>query len=117
MKTANITTQNNKAAPTVWFVSRHPGALHWMQTHGPAFDRHVAHLDPAQVQAGDTVIGTLPIQLAAQICARHAAYWHLSLEMPANKRGQELSAQELETLGASLQRFDVHFLVEKAIAV
>ena len=107
--------QKTHQKPITWFVSRHPGALHWMQAHGPAFDRHVAHLDPTQVQAGDTVIGTLPIQLAAQICARHAAYWHLSLEMPANKRGQELSAQELETLGASLQRFDVHFLVEASV--
>ena len=85
-----------------------------MQRHGPAFDCHVAHLNPAQVQAGDTVIGTLPIQLAAQICTRHAAYWHLSLEVPADKRGQELSVRELENLGASLQRFDVYFLTEKS---
>lgn len=85
-----------------------------MQAHGPAFDCHVPHLDPAQVQAGDTVIGTLPIQLAAQICARGAAYWHLSLEMPANKRGQELSAAELEALGASLQRFNVQIISRKS---
>lgn len=90
---------------TTWFVSRHPGALHWMQQHGPAFDRHVPHLDPAQVQPGDAVIGTLPVNLAAQVCARGAAYWHLALDMPANKRGQELSAHDLLALGATLQRF------------
>lgn len=92
---------------TTWFVSRHPGALHWMQAHGPAFDRHVPHLDPAQVQPGDTVIGTLPVNLAAQVCERGAAYWHLALELPAQARGRELSADELQALGVTLQRFHV----------
>lgn len=92
---------------TTWFVSRHPGALQWMQQNGPAFDCHVPHLDPAQVQRGDTVIGTLPVSLAAQVCARSAAYWHLALEMPAQQRGQELSAQELQALGVTLQQFHV----------
>ena len=37
---------------TVWFVSRHPGALQWMQQCGPAFDCHVPHLDPADIAHG-----------------------------------------------------------------
>ena len=93
---------------TTWFVSRHPGALHWIQQHGPAFDRHVPHLDPAQVQPGDTVIGSLPVNLAAQVCERGASYWHLSLQLPAEARGRELGVQELLALGATLQRFDIH---------
>ncbi|MCZ2408056.1 MAG: CRISPR-associated protein Csx16 [Burkholderiales bacterium] len=93
---------------TTYFVSRHPGALQWMQQCGPAFDQHVQHLDPARVQPRDTVIGTLPVNLAAQVCARGAAYWHLALEVPAQARGRELSAQELQALGATLQRFHIH---------
>ena len=92
---------------TTWFVSRHPGALQWMQQCGPAFDCHVAHLDPAQVHRGDTVIGTLPVNLAARVCARGATYLHLALEMPAQQRGQELSAHDLQALGATLQPFHV----------
>ncbi|MEZ5631518.1 MAG: CRISPR-associated protein Csx16 [Burkholderiaceae bacterium] len=92
---------------TTWFVSRHAGALHWMQQHGPAFDRHVAHLSPADVQPGDTVIGTLPVHLAAQVCERGATYRHLTLELPAHARGHELSAQELAQLGATLQQFHI----------
>ncbi|MDO5623722.1 MAG: CRISPR-associated protein Csx16 [Pseudomonadota bacterium] len=92
---------------TTWFVSRHDGALQWMRQHGPSFDRHVPHLDPAHVQPGDTVIGTLPVNLAAQVCARGAAYWHLALTLPAESRGRELGAQELQTLGATLQAFHV----------
>lgn len=95
------------AAMTTWFVSRHPGALQWMQQYGPAFDHHVPHLDIASVQPGDGIIGTLPVNLAAQVCARGANYWHLSLELPAQARGRELSAQELRDLGATLQPFDV----------
>lgn len=93
---------------TTWFISRHPGAIDWMRQHGPAFDRHVPHLDPAEVKAGDRVIGTLPIHLVAEVCARGAEYWHLSLELPPSARGQELSAQELSRFGATLQRFHAH---------
>lgn len=92
---------------TTWFISRHPGALEWMAEHGPAFDRHVAHLDAAQVQRGDTVIGTLPVNLVAAVCARGAHYWHLSLALPEELRGRELSVDELEVSGANLERFKV----------
>lgn len=92
---------------TTWFVSRHPGALQWMQQCGPAFDCHVTHLDPAQVQRGDTVIGTLPVHLAAQVCARGAAYLHLVLAAPQEARGREFSAHDLQALGATLQPFHV----------
>lgn len=92
---------------TTWFVSRHPGALQWMQQHGPAFDHHVPHLDVEQVQRGDTVMGTLPVHMAAQVCARGATYLHLVLDVAAGQRGRELSAQELSALDATLQAFDV----------
>ena len=52
---------------TTYFVSRHPGALQWMQAHGPAFDRHLLHLeeaDLARLAPGDSVIGSLPVHLA-----------------------------------------------------
>lgn len=98
---------------TTWFVSRHPGALQWMQQRGPAFDQHVPHLDPAQVQPGDIVIGTLPVNLAAQVCARGAAYLHLAVRLPAAARGQELSALELQNMGATLQRFHIHSVKTK----
>lgn len=92
---------------TTWFVSRHAGALEWMQRHGPRFDRHVEHLAPDAVRPGDCVIGALPMHLAAQVCAQGAEYWHLVLHVPQQARGQELSAQQLSSLGVTLQRFHV----------
>lgn len=90
---------------TVWFVSRHPGALEWMQRSGPPFDRHVPHLDPLDVQAGDTVIGSLPVNLAAEVCVRGARYTNLSLRLVASARGRELSAAELDAFDATLETF------------
>jgi CRISPR-associated protein Csx16 len=93
---------------TTWFISRHPGAIDWARREGLPVDEYVAHLDPVRIRAGDTVIGSLPVNLAARVCAAGAQYLHISLELPAHLRGRELSADELTTLGARLQAFQVH---------
>lgn len=92
---------------TIWLVSRHPGARQWIERNGTTFDRHVPHLNPADVQPGDTVIGTLPVNLAAQVCQRGASYWNLSLRIPAQARGRELNADELQQFEAKLEQFDI----------
>jgi len=92
---------------TTYFVSRHPGAIEWAQGEALAIDHFVPHLDLALLQRGDTVIGSLPVNLAAQVCAAGAAYWHLSLELPAEFRGRELSAGDLRRLGAQVTPFEV----------
>lgn len=92
---------------TTYFVTRHPGAIEWAAEQGLAIDRQVAHLDPVQVQAGDTVIGTLPVNLAAQVCAQGARFLSLSLDIPPEWRGRELSAQELRACNARLEGYMV----------
>ncbi|WP_291992250.1 CRISPR-associated protein Csx16 [Candidatus Accumulibacter sp. ACC003] len=95
---------------TTWFVSRHAGAIVWAARQGIAVDRQIDHLDPQQVASGDTVIGTLPIDLAAAVCARGARYQHLVLRVPRQLRGAELSADQLEQLGARLEPYLVQHL-------
>ena len=90
-----------------WFVSRHPGALEWARRQDLVIDRWAAHIDPDLVEAGDTIIGTLPVSLAAAVCRRGAHYLHLSIEMPEAWRGRELSAAELVAAGAQLKQFRV----------
>lgn len=92
---------------TTYFVSRHPGAVGWAARKGVAVDRLVAHLDTTEVQAGDVVIGTLPVNLAAEVCRRGGRYLHLSLELPLEMRGRELSADDLERYGARLEAYAV----------
>lgn len=92
---------------TIWFVTRHRGALDWARKKGIAFDRHVVHLDPREVRAGDTVIGSLPVNLAAEVCARGADYRNLSLRLEPTDRGRELAAEDLERCGATIERHEV----------
>ena len=92
---------------TTWFVTRHPGAVEWAQRKGLQIDRHVAHLDPTSIAPCDTVIGILPVHLAAQLCARGARYLNLSLDLPAAARGRELSAEELDAYGARIEGYEV----------
>jgi len=94
----------------VWFVSRHPGAVEWAHKHALPVDRWVAHLDASAVQSGDTVAGTLPVHMAAQVCSRGAHYLHLSLELPPDLRGRELNCAELERANARLDACVVEVL-------
>ncbi|HLA35260.1 MAG TPA: CRISPR-associated protein Csx16 [Rhodocyclaceae bacterium] len=95
---------------TTYFISRHPGALEWAQRRGLSVDHALTHLDPQKVGAGDTVIGSLPVNLAAAVRAQGARFFNLSLELPADARGRELSADDMDAYGARLEEF----LVERA---
>ncbi len=98
---------------TTYFVSRHPGAIEWARAEALKIDHFVPHLDLTLVQGGDTVIGSLPVNLAAQVCAAGAAYWHLCLELPAELRGSELSADVLRQIGATIAPFDIQPLTRR----
>ncbi len=61
--------------------------------------------DAGVVQAGDTVLGTLPVNLIAEVCKRGGRYFHLTLELPAEARGKELTAEDMRHFGARLEEF------------
>lgn len=89
---------------TTWLVSRHPGAVEWLRRRYPAPDIDVvAHLDISAIRAGDRVMGTLPVQAIAEIWARGGTYLHLAIPMHPADRGRELSAADLDRLGARLE--------------
>lgn len=94
-----------------YLVSRHPGAVEWCQRQEQAIDTILPHLDTALICAGDKVIGTLPLPMVAEVQRRGARYLHLSVPVPYELRGQELSADQLEQLGASLTEYKVEALV------
>ncbi|MCM8611180.1 CRISPR-associated protein Csx16 [Accumulibacter sp.] len=92
---------------TTLFITRHPGAVVWAARRGLNVGRQIAHLDPANIHPGDVVIGTLPVNLAAEVCARGGRFFNLSLDAPPEARGQELSADDLERYGARLEEYIV----------
>lgn len=95
---------------TTYFVSRHPGALDWASQEGIKVDRQVAHLLINEIHSGDVVLGTLPVQLAAQVCQRGARYLHLSLDIPEALRGKDLTASDMRACRARLEAFHIEAL-------
>ena len=85
-------------------VTRHDGALEWVKKHHPEFAdvEVIAQASPEDLK-GNRIIGTLPIHLAA-ICKR---YWHLEMTVPADRRGTEISCEDMEKFGCKITRFEV----------
>jgi CRISPR-associated protein Csx16 len=92
---------------TTYFVTRHRGAIEWAASQGLAVDQLIEHLDTSVIQPGDTVIGSLPVNLAADVCARGGRYYHLTLVVPRELRGVELSAEAMQQAGASVDCYYV----------
>lgn len=90
---------------TTYFVSRHQGAIEWIKQQVIQIDRFVEHLNIDEIQADDVVIGTLPIHLAAEVCHKGAKFYFLSVNVSREQRGTELTREQLEKQGCSLQQF------------
>lgn len=89
-----------------YFITRHQGAKDWAARQG--FDAEIiSHFDTKIVEKGDIVLGTLPVNLIAEICERKGSYHHLVINIPAELRGVEMTADKMEELGATLEEFIV----------
>lgn len=94
---------------TVYFISRHAGALDWAKEQNIHFDIHLTHLDNLDgLNPNDIIIGTLPINMVADLNMRQIRYVHLSLRIPAKLRGIELNAEQLRLCQIQLQEFSVN---------
>ncbi len=91
-----------------YFVTRHKGAVEWARGRGIEAE-HIIHLDPEIIKPGETILGTLPVHIAAQVCKRGAKYLHLNLKTPPARRGEELTPEDMDKLGAEL----VEYLVRR----
>lgn len=93
---------------TIYFITRHPGALQWAEQNQLHYDVHAEHLlCLSDLQSGDTVVGTLPINMVYQLNQKNVGYVHLSLQIPPSLRGIELTAEQLNGCQASLEKFEV----------
>jgi CRISPR-associated protein Csx16 len=93
-----------------WFVGRHEGSMKWVKSEGFDVDHFIAHLDFTEgPQAGDTVIGTLPIHIVAKLNKMGVRFLHLHLALKASQRGKELTCEDVESASPEL----IEYLVLK----
>jgi CRISPR-associated protein Csx16 len=91
-----------------YLVTRHIGAIEWLYSKGIKVDAQFVHLtDVNQFQAGDVVVGILPLAFICQLNQRGVVYLHISVTLPFECRGKELTSAMLEQYQAKLERFDV----------
>lgn len=97
-------------------VTRHGGATEWIrsQVRDP-IALTLAHIDSTawqrlrQLAAGRpvNVFGVLPLYWLLRLESQGMRCWALDVEMPADRRGTEITAVELRSLGARLRRVRV----------
>ncbi len=93
------------------FVNRNAGAQDWAQENGFAAATVVESFAPDMVEAGDTVVGTLPLPLAAAVHDKGATFIALTMRpVPAELRGTPLSAEQMDELGAATQPMTVEVI-------
>lgn len=96
------------ASSKTLFVNRNAGAQKWAQQNGFADAEIVESFTPDMVEAGDTVVGTLPLHLAAAVHAKGANFIALTMKpVPAELRGTPLSAEQMDELDAAIQPMTV----------
>ena len=102
--------EDSFAAPqarAVWVVTRHPGAAEWVQARLGQSVCVTPHLHADAIEPGAYYYGVFPLNLAAAICRAGAECWAIAMDVPPALRGQELSAAQLDALGARLVRYAV----------
>jgi CRISPR-associated protein Csx16 len=93
---------------TIWIVSRHQGAVRWLQRRGVTADCVVPHLLTELVKKGDTVYGVLPLHAIADIVEKGAVFYALDFSVSADKRGRELTDEELDAMDCRIQKYLVY---------
>lgn len=87
-------------------VTRHTGLIQWLKSHGIVGDV-ISHVEsPEQIQGKD-VVGVLPLHLAA-VAASVAT---VEMTLPADKRGVDLTPEEMDSFGAILHKYVVQEVI------
>ena len=79
----------------VVIVSRHPATVNYLKTVFPEAKvvSHISSID--EIPNGSLVIGNLPIHMIAELIKKGCRFVLVSLEIPRELRGKELSESEL----------------------
>ncbi len=98
---------DQKHTGNTYIVSRHQGAIQWLQRQGYEQAIVIDHLDSKLLKPGDSVIGNLPLNVIAELTSSRIDYLHLDVTLPAELRGVELSLEQLEQCNPRLVHYNV----------
>lgn len=84
-------------------VTRHAGLVSWLKSHGIEGEV-ISHVDSHEQVMGKDIFGILPLHLAA-VCDSLTTVDMPTL--PVEKRGLDISAEEMEKYGAKMSRYVV----------
>lgn len=93
------------------FISRHAGAIAWARQHYSNL-KVMSQLDLNAIGLGDEVLGTLPIHLVAAVTKKGAVYRHLVLDLTPDLRGTELTAEDMERVGAHFESYSAQRMTD-----
>ena len=82
-------------------VTRHKGLVEWLKLHGIEGEV-IEHATPEQI-SGKNVVGVLPLNLAALA----ATITTVDMALPAEKRGVDLTPEEMDSFGATMNKYRV----------
>lgn len=95
----------------VLIVTRHQATVEWIKSTLLPTDEVsvVAHYAPGAEDSFDYVVSILPMNLVADMYVRNPQirYYQVSMEVPEEFRGKELSIEQMEAFGARLVQYYV----------
>ena len=93
----------------VLIVTRHAATVEWLKS--TMLDDNqimvVAHYTPGMAQGYDYIVGILPIQLVEELCAEGIRYYQVTMDVPEEFRGKELTVEQMDQFGARLVQYNV----------
>ncbi len=88
-------------------VSRHQGTIEWAKNSNLHIDEYKEHLYIEDVECGDTVIGNIPMAMAADLCAMGIKYCSITIPFNLSERGTELSCKTVTERQCKIEEFYV----------
>jgi len=101
----------------ILIITRHEATVEWIKKTihpfiGVTIDEIVvtAHYTPGMEDGFNYVIGILPVNLIAALCAKEIHYYQVVMDISVEFRGKELTIEQMEEFNAHLVRYYVEEL-------
>ena len=89
-------------------VTRHTATCNWLKTQLEGHALHfTAHFSHEMAEGFEVVVGILPINLVADLNALGIRFFMVTMDVPAELRGKELTEEQMVECNVKLEQFSV----------